>query len=99
MFGFVDLLPLVEPEKPGRHGEVWTENDRYFPDRDFVAVAEVGTGDYWRFPVTDGRCHEQVWFHFHDGGDREPVAADFLEVVVEYGLKNSSDRALERRRR
>jgi transposase InsO family protein len=59
----------------------------------------VGTGDYWGFPVTDGRCHEQVWFHFHDDNDHEPVAADFLEFIAEYGLKSSTDRTLECRDR
>jgi antitoxin YobK len=28
------------------------------------------------------RCHEQVWFHFHDGGADELVAQDFLEFVA-----------------
>lgn len=97
-FGFVELLPIVAPDTPDEYGDVLTQNDRHFPDRDFVAVAEVGTGDYWGFPVSEGRCHEQVWFHYHDAeDDREPVAADFLAFVAEYGLKSSSDRALERR--
>ncbi|MFF5233246.1 SMI1/KNR4 family protein [Dactylosporangium sp. NPDC000521] len=95
-FGFVELLPLVDPDRPGEN-DVWTENNTWFPDRDFVAVAEVGTGDYWGFPVADGRCREQIWFHFHDGYERELVAADFLEFIAEYALKSPSDRALERR--
>ena len=60
VFGFVELLPLVEPDKPDEYGDVWTVNARDFPDHEFVAVAVVGTGDYWGFPVADGRCHEQV---------------------------------------
>ncbi|WP_203904789.1 SMI1/KNR4 family protein [Virgisporangium aliadipatigenens] len=59
----------------------------------------MGTGDYWCFPVTAGRCHEQVWCHFHDQNDREQVASDFLEFVAQYGLKSSTDRTLERRAR
>ena len=99
VFGFVDLFPLVEPETQANDGDVWTENERNFPDHDFVAVAAVGTGDYWGFPVIGGRCQEQVCCHVHDAGDdHEPVAADFLEFVAEYGLKSSSDRALDRRR-
>ncbi|WP_238005275.1 SMI1/KNR4 family protein [Dactylosporangium sp. AC04546] len=99
VFGFVELLPLVEPDKPARRGDIWSENERWFPERDFVAVAEVGTGDYWGFPVTDGRCHDQVWFHFHDQDDHKPVAVDFLEFIAEQALKSPADRALERRDR
>ncbi|MFD0743167.1 hypothetical protein ACFQ1L_16295 [Phytohabitans flavus] len=61
-------------------------NDREFPDRTFIAVAPVGTGDHWGFPVTDGRCHDEVWFHFHDAGAPELDAADFLEFVAHRGL-------------
>ncbi|BCJ47818.1 hypothetical protein GCM10010168_21770 [Actinoplanes ianthinogenes] len=64
-----------------------TINDREFPDRSFVAVAPVGTGDHWGFPVVDGRCSEQVWFHFHDADDDELVAQDFLEFVASHALK------------
>lgn len=103
VFGFVELLPLVGPDiGPGeasRGGDLCAVNDQFFPGRDFVAVAEVGTGDYWGFPVTSRRCDEEVWFRFHDHEDREQVAADFLEFVAEHGLKSSADRALERRNR
>ena len=88
-FGFVDLLPiLATPEEPD---DLRTVNDLEFPDRNFVAVAPVGTGDYWGFPVVDGRCQDSVWFRFHDAGDDRPVATDFLEFVAEYGLKSSSN--------
>ncbi|GID32906.1 SMI1/KNR4 family protein [Paractinoplanes brasiliensis] len=87
MFGFVDLLPIVgEPD--GREDDLLTVNDREFPDRSFVAVAPVGTGDYWAFPVVEGRCRDEVWFCFHDGGEPEAVAAGFLEFVVSHGLKS-----------
>ncbi|GAA0577171.1 hypothetical protein GCM10010172_72350 [Paractinoplanes ferrugineus] len=87
MFGFIDLLPIVvEPD--GREDDLLTVNDREFPDRSFVAVAPVGTGDYWAFPVADGRCRDEVWFCFHDGGEPEAVAADFLEFVASHGLKS-----------
>jgi hypothetical protein len=95
VFGFVELFPIVAT--PDGYDDLRTANDREFPDRGFLAVAAVGTGDHWGFPVTDGRCHESVWFHFHDGGDDEPVAADFLEFMAEQALKSSADRALERR--
>ncbi|WP_433796518.1 SMI1/KNR4 family protein [Actinoplanes sp. CA-252034] len=95
MFGFLDLFPIVST--PGRYDDLETVNDDEFPDRGFVVVSPVGTGDHWGFPVTDGRCHDAVWFHFHDDPDDELVAADFLEFVAEHGLKSSADRALERR--
>jgi antitoxin YobK len=86
-FGFVDLFPVVaEPEE--HDDDLWAVNSREFPDRSFVAVAPVGTGDCWGFPVTDGRCHDEIWFHFHDAGDAQLVAADFLEFVADHGLKS-----------
>jgi hypothetical protein len=85
VFGFVELFP-VAPVSSGTD-DLRTFNDREFPDRSFVAVAPVGTGDHWGFPVIDGRCSEQVWFHFDDAGDDELVAQDFLEFVASRGLK------------
>ncbi|MEV4465791.1 SMI1/KNR4 family protein [Micromonospora echinofusca] len=84
-FGFVELFPIVPVPSPW--DDLRTVNDREFPDRSFVAVAPVGTGDHWGFPVVDGHCHEQVWFRFHDAGDDELVARDFLEFIASYGLK------------
>jgi hypothetical protein len=89
MFGFVELFPIVTQSEE-RGNDLRTINDQEFPDRTFVAVAPVGTGDHWGFPVTNGRCHEQVWFQFHDAGDPELVAADFLEFVANHGLKPSN---------
>lgn len=94
-FGFVELFPIVAT--PVGHDDLRTVNDREIPDRSFLVVAPVGTGGHWGFPVIDGRCQDSVWFHFHDGGDDEPVAADFLEFMAEHGLRSSADRALERR--
>jgi antitoxin YobK len=84
-FGFVDLFPLMPVSG---WDDLRTINDREFPDRSFVAVAPVGTGDYWGFPVIDGRCHEQVWFRFHDASDDELVAHDFLGFVTSCGLNH-----------
>jgi hypothetical protein len=53
--------------------------------------------------VVDGRCLDEVWFHFHDLGDDEQVASDFLEFVAQYGLRSlpshSVGRFLHRSRR
>jgi hypothetical protein len=85
VFGFVELFP-VAPVPVGTDN-LRTLNDREFPDRSFVAVASVGTGDHWVFTVIAGRCSEQVWFRFHDAGDDELVAQDFLEFVANCGLQ------------
>jgi hypothetical protein len=78
MFGFVDLFPIAD---------LLSVNDHEFPDRTFVAVAPVGTGDHWGFPVTNGLCDNEVWFHLHESGDRELDTTDFLEFVAKRGLK------------
>lgn len=84
-FGFVDLFPLLPASE---WDDLRTLNDQEFPDRSFVAVAPVGTGDHWGFPVTDGHCHEQVWFRCHDAGEDELVAHDFLDFVASCGLNH-----------
>jgi hypothetical protein len=95
MFGYVELLPIVA--MPGTYDDLSTINDSEFPDRSFLAVAPVGTGDYWGFPVIAGRCLDAVWYRYHDIDEDELVAADFLDFIAEHGLKSSADRALERR--
>ena len=85
VFGFVELFPVAPV--PSGADDLRTLNDREFPDRSFVAVAPVGTGDHWGFRVIDGRCSEQVWFRVHDAGDDESVAQDFLEFVASRGLR------------
>lgn len=48
----------------------------------------MGTGDFWVFPVVDGRCLDAVWFSYHDAGDPEPVAADFMQFAARLGLRS-----------
>ncbi len=84
-FGTVELFPIGPATGPAT--DVASVNRDEFPDRSFVAVAPVGTGDFWGFLVADGRCGDAVWFHFHDGDDPELAAADFLEFVVARGLR------------
>ncbi|MEV0134545.1 SMI1/KNR4 family protein [Dactylosporangium sp. NPDC050688] len=88
IFGFLELFPVVARPHEYRDN-LRTVNDAEFPDRTFVAVAVVGTGDHWGFPVTGGRCHDQVWFHFHDDANHEPVAGDFLEFVARHGMRSA----------
>ena len=86
-FGFVDLLPLTGQPPDGAENVVSVSHES-FPDGSFIAVAPVGTGDYWGFPVVDGRCLDEVWFHFHDAGDDKREASDFLEFVARRGLRS-----------
>jgi hypothetical protein len=82
-FGSIDLLP-VSAASGGE--DVVSVSQREDPTGSFVAVAPVGTGDHWSFPVINGRCNDQVWFRFHDAGDPELVANDFLTFVANHGL-------------
>lgn len=85
-FGFLDLLPVRAGRSRKDVDDIVSVSQHEFPDRSFVAVAPVGTGDYWCFAVVEGRCPDQVWFHFHDAGDPEPAADDFLDFVVRHGI-------------
>ena len=87
VFGFVELFPIVIHAADDGE-DLRSVNDREFPDRTFIAVAPVGTGDHWGFPVVDGRCRDEVWFQFHDAGEPELDAADFLEFVAHHGLNS-----------
>ena len=83
-FGSVDLL-AIPPRMPGRE-DVASVSKREDPAGSFVAIAPVGTGDYWGFPVTNGQCRDQVWFRFHDAGEPELTANDFLTFVATHAL-------------
>jgi antitoxin YobK len=85
-FGFVELLP-VAGQWPDVPDSVARTNSEEFPDGSFVAVAPVGTGDYWGFPVVDGRCLDEVWWRYHDDPDDKLEASDFLEFVARHGLR------------
>jgi antitoxin YobK len=83
-FGSIDLLPITPSNS--HDDDVVSVSQREDPDGLFVAVAPVGTGDYWGFPVVGGQCSDLVWFRFHDAGDPEPAADDFLAFVAAHGL-------------
>ena len=83
-FGSVDLLPVTPAVPDGE--DVVSVSTREDPGGLFVAVAPVGTGDYWGFPVVNGQCAEQVCFRFHDAGDPELAGTDFLTFVANHGL-------------
>jgi hypothetical protein len=59
MFGFVELFPIGH--RPDAAEDLVSVNRDEFPDGSFLAVAPVGTGDHWGFPVDAGRCADEVW--------------------------------------
>ncbi len=81
---FLDILP-VEPFGRLRTGMI-SVNQAEFPDGSFVAVAPVGTGDWWGFRTTDGASEDAVYFRDHEDGHLEFVANDFLDFVALRGL-------------
>ena len=87
-FGFLDLLPIPTAGSAHHHvDDVVSVSQAEFPDGSFVAVAPVGTGDYWCFPVLDGQCSDEVWFHYHDASDPTPEAVDFLDFMARRGTQ------------
>lgn len=86
-FGFLDLLPIPGAGSAHHLEDVVSISQAEFPDGSFVAVAPVGTGDYWCFPVVAGRCRNDVWFHPHDAGDPTPAAPGFLDFVARHGTQ------------
>jgi hypothetical protein len=90
-FGFVDLLP-VRATSARHRDDIVSVSQKEFPDGSYVAVAPVGTGDFWGFPVADARCRDEVWFCFHDAGEPAAVASDFLEFIARHGIQPRSAR-------
>lgn len=84
-FVFVDLLPAKSPD--GRSEDLLTVNKGDFATPNFVAVAPVGTGDWWGFASANGVCEEQVSFLDHEDGSLQYDAADFLEFASDKGLR------------
>jgi hypothetical protein len=87
-FCFVDLLPVVDPS--GRGEDVAAVNRSESWSTGFVAIAPVGTGDYWGFVSRDGVCDDAVSFRFHEDGSLEVAASDFLEFAARFGLTGSA---------
>ncbi|GAB7108380.1 hypothetical protein JCM4814A_66940 [Streptomyces phaeofaciens JCM 4814] len=84
-FLFLDLLPVVSVDEDG--DDLLSVNRAEFPSGGFVAVAPVGTGDWWGFSVVDGVCLERVDFVDHEDGHIEFLYADFLEFLDCKGLR------------
>lgn len=84
-FLFIDLLPVIS--KNARLEDVPTVNDDASWRGSFVAVAPVGTGDWWGFSVVDGECKDGVDFIYHEDGQIEEGSCDFLEFLSEQALR------------
>lgn len=87
-FLFIDLLPVFSGG--GQPEDLLAVNgDAPWRGR-FVAVAPVGTGDWWGFPVSGGICVEHVDFLFHEDGSVEESDLDFLEFLSRRALRTGS---------
>ncbi|MEU8005849.1 SMI1/KNR4 family protein [Catellatospora sp. NPDC049111] len=87
MFGFIDLLPVRAGRSRNDTDNIVSVSRAEFPVGSAVALAPVGTGDFWGFPVENGQCRGEVWFYYHDVGEPTRVAEDFLEFVARYGVR------------
>jgi hypothetical protein len=87
-FLFIDLLPAISKE--GRRKDLLIVNSDASLRGKFVAVAPVGTGDWWGFSVADGKCKESVDFLFHEDGLIEEGRNDFLEFLSKQALRVGS---------
>ncbi|MFD5575194.1 SMI1/KNR4 family protein [Streptomyces cadmiisoli] len=85
MFLFLDLLPVVG--SGDQDDDLLKANLQEFFGGDFVAVAPVGTGDWWGFSVIDGCCTDQVNFWDHEDGQVQFEADSFLNFLVREGLR------------
>jgi hypothetical protein len=57
-FAFLELLPAVSADDRVADLLATNQGDHAMPG--FVAIAPVGTGDYWGFVSTDGVCEDAV---------------------------------------
>ncbi|WP_370013479.1 SMI1/KNR4 family protein [Nocardiopsis sp. Huas11] len=73
----------------GAEEDLITINQSSFIPEGFLAVAPVGTGDWWGFPVREGVCTDTMVFLDHGDGMTEELGLDFLEFLVREGLRAS----------
>lgn len=84
-FLFIDLLPVISGENSSE--DLLRVNADAPWNGSFVAVAPVGTGDWWGFSVVNGKCKEGVDFIYHEDGRVEEVSHDFLEFLSKQALR------------
>ncbi|MFD4522652.1 SMI1/KNR4 family protein [Streptomyces sp. NPDC058470] len=85
MFDYVELLPVVSLD--GASDDLLSVSRCENFGSKFVAVAPVGTGDWWGFEALDGTCQDHVSFIYHENGNIEYEAEDFLTFVAKRGLQ------------
>lgn len=85
VFSFVELLPVKSPD--GRGEDLLSVNAGAYAVPNFVAVAPVGTGDWWGFVSENDVCRDQVSFLGHEDGGVQLDSADFYEFVLVKGLR------------
>jgi len=85
VFSFVELLPAKSLD--GRSEDLLSVNTGEYAVPNFVAVAPVGTGDWWGFVSENGVCREQVSFLDHEDGSVQLDSADFYEFASAKGLR------------
>lgn len=85
VFSFVELLPVRSPDSSDE--DLLSVNLGAYAVPNFVAVAPVGTGDWWGFVSSDGVCSEQVSFVDHEDGAVQVQFGDFYEFALTKGLR------------
>ncbi|MGA5301860.1 SMI1/KNR4 family protein [Nucisporomicrobium flavum] len=85
-FLFLDLLPAVAAGESDE--DLISVNSGPLRIPDFVAIAPVGTGDWWGFRVADAnRASGEVYLWTHDDNEFLDEAVDFLEFLSAKGLR------------
>lgn len=81
----VYLLPVIS--KGGAERDLLDVNRTESFTTPFLAVAPVGTGDWWGFEVTQGACRDQVSIYSFEDEVVESESTDFLSFVAKQGLR------------
>ncbi|MET9081132.1 SMI1/KNR4 family protein [Streptomyces sp. NPDC004237] len=81
-FASLDLLPVT----PRDREDLLEVNETERFSVPFVAIAPVGTGDWWGFKVNEGACSTEVSFYFFEEGSLESESPDFLTFATKQGL-------------
>lgn len=75
---------------PELERSLWT-NYEYMPDNrtKFLPIADNGCGDYYGFPIVDGRCTDSICWADHDSdfAINETKYADFNAFIAEVALR------------
>ena len=83
-FMSLDILPVVSKGSDSDLVSVNLREESF--DVPFVAVAPVGTGDWWGFQVDNLECSDQVSFYSFEDGAARMKYEDFLQFIAREGL-------------